>query len=130
MLLVLSTFPDVEKARLVGRQLVTEKLAACVSLLPKTESFFMWEGAMQTSSEVLALIKTTEAVYAGLEARLNELHPYDVPEILALPVSSGLAAYVNWVEATLVQPTPLIEKPADSSLPVDPGSHPASLGDQ
>jgi periplasmic divalent cation tolerance protein len=100
MLLVLSTFPDAPKARLVGKILVTEKLAACVTLVPKAESFFVWEGKMQAASEVLVLFKTSAAVYAALEARLNELHPYDVPEIVAVPVECGLPAYLAWVTET------------------------------
>jgi periplasmic divalent cation tolerance protein len=100
MLLVLSTFPDAPKARLVGKILVTEKLAACVTLVPKAQSFFVWEGEMQEATEVLALLKTSEEVYAALEARLNELHPYDVPEIVALPVERGLPAYLAWVGGT------------------------------
>jgi len=128
MLLVLSTFPDVEKARLVGQQLITEKLAACVSLLPKTQSFFMWEGAMQSASEVLALMKTTASAYPALEARLNELHPYEVPEIIAVPVQSGSPAYVNWVEALCSQPARSAEETASS--PAASGGPPANLGDR
>ena len=99
MVVVLSTFPDAAQARRVGRMLVEERLVACVTLMPKAESFFMWEGAIQTATEVLTLFKTTRVAYPALEVRLNELHPYDVPEIIALPVESGLAAYVGWVEA-------------------------------
>lgn len=101
MWLVLSTFPDTGKARLVGQTLVQESLAACVTLLPKAESFFIWKGEMQEASEVLAIFKTSRAAYPKLEARLNELHPYDVPEIIALPVERGLPGYVDWVETTV-----------------------------
>jgi periplasmic divalent cation tolerance protein len=100
MLLVLSTFPNAAKARLVGKLLVTERRAACVTLLPKAESFFQWEGKMEAASEVVAVFKTSEAAYPALESRLNELHPYDVPEIVAVPVVHGLPAYLEWVTAT------------------------------
>jgi periplasmic divalent cation tolerance protein len=106
MLLVLSTFPNAAKARLVGKLLVAERRAACVTLLPKAESFFEWEGKMEEASEVLAVFKTSESAYAGLEARLNELHPYDVPEIVAVPVARGLPPYLEWVAATCVGPAP------------------------
>lgn len=101
MWLVFSTFPDTDKARLVGQTLVKESLAACVTLLPKAESFFIWKGEMQEASEVLAIFKTSRAAYPKLEARLNELHPYDVPEIIALPVERGLPGYVDWVVASV-----------------------------
>jgi periplasmic divalent cation tolerance protein len=98
MLLVITTFPDAPTGRLIGTALVEEKLAACVNLLPKVESFFFWKGEKQKSTEVLALLKTSEQAYPKLEARLNELHPYDVPEVIAIPVVRGLEAYVKWVE--------------------------------
>ncbi|MGI8603860.1 MAG: divalent-cation tolerance protein CutA [Verrucomicrobiales bacterium] len=97
MLLVITTFPDAPTGRLIGTALVEEKLAACVNLLPRVESFFFWKGKKETANEVIGLLKTSEAAYPRLEARLNELHPYDVPEIIALPITQGLKAYVDWV---------------------------------
>ena len=97
MLLVLTTFPDGVQAREIAGRLVDERLAACVSLLPAVESHYDWDGERQRATEVPAMIKTTEEAYPLLEARLGELHPYEVPEIIALPVASGLPAYLDWV---------------------------------
>ncbi|WP_193210726.1 divalent-cation tolerance protein CutA [Luteolibacter marinus] len=92
---VLCTFPDVEVARRVAGELVTRRLAACVNLVPGVESIYRWEGEVERSGEVLGLIKTT--CYPELEAGLKELHPYEVPEIVALPVGAGLPAYLAWL---------------------------------
>lgn len=92
---VLCTFPDVEKARTITAELVGRRLAACVNLLPGVESIYRWEGKVERAGEVLAVIKTTR--YPELEAALKELHPYEVPEILALPVVAGLAGYLTWL---------------------------------
>ncbi len=97
MFLVLVTFPREEVARDLTHRLVAERLAACATLLPGAISTFRWEGRVQTEPEVLAVLKTSRATYPRLEARLRELHPYDVPEIIALPVETGLAAYLAWV---------------------------------
>lgn len=101
MLVVLCTFPDLETARRVVTTLVTEQLAACFNLVPGAESVYVWEGKLETSAEVLALGKTTEAAWPVLRERLKELHPYEVPEILALPVESGLPEYLKWVEGSV-----------------------------
>ena len=92
---VLCTFPDLDQARQIGAALVERQVAACVNLLPGVESIYRWEGKVERAGEVLALIKT--ARYPDLEAALRELHPYDVPEILALPVAAGLPAYLAWL---------------------------------
>lgn len=94
---VLCTFPDVEKARAIAAELVERRLAACVNLLPGVESIYRWEGKVERAGELLAVIKTTR--YPELEAALKELHPYVVPEILALPVEAGLAGYLKWLGA-------------------------------
>ena len=94
-LVVLCTFPDVEQAREIAAALVERRLAACVNLLPGVESIYCWEGKVERAGEVLGVIKTTR--YPELEAALKELHPYEVPEILALPVAAGLAGYLKWL---------------------------------
>jgi periplasmic divalent cation tolerance protein len=94
---VLCTFPNQDTAQRVGRALVEEKLAACVNVLPHVQSIYRWEGKVESAEEVLAVVKTTEEAYERLETRLKALHPYDVPEIIAIPVERGDAAYVNWV---------------------------------
>ena len=97
VILVFCTFPDAETARQIGTPLVNAKLAACVSLVPGIESIYHWQGKVETSQEVLALFKTTSSRYAELEQRLRELHPYDVPEILAVSPTAVSPAYAQWV---------------------------------
>ena len=96
-LLVFSTFPDAARARAIGRRLVAERLAACVNLLPGVTSIYVWQGKEEESAETLALIKTRRALYPALEARLRELHPYEVPEIVAVELAGGLPAYLQWL---------------------------------
>ena len=100
VLVVLSTWPDLEKARSAARILVEEQLAACANLVPGVESIYRWEGEIETSAEVLMVLKTTSGCYPRLEARIKALHPYEVPEIVSLRVSNGLPAYLRWVAAS------------------------------
>ena len=93
----MSMFPDVEEARTIARTLVEEQLAACANLIPCAESIYWWKGVIESSAEVMAFFKTTEAEYETFEARLKELHPYETPEIVALQPSNGLPAYLQWV---------------------------------
>ena len=99
LLVVLSTFPDAAAARVAAEQLVSERLAACVNVLPGVESIYRWQGKVETSQEVLAVIKTTAERYAELAKRLRELHPYAVPEIVALPAAAVAESYLAWVTA-------------------------------
>ncbi len=98
ILLVFATFPDLARAREIGRILVAERLAACVNVLSApVESIYTWQGQQEEAAETLALIKTTRARYDALQERLRALHPYDVPEIIALPLAAGLPDYLRWV---------------------------------
>lgn len=99
VVVVACTFPEPEVARQIGTLLVERQLAACVNLLPGAESIYAWQGEVHRDSEVLALIKTTAAGYPALQAALLELHPYDVPEVIALPLAAGAPAYLDWVAA-------------------------------
>ena len=96
-LLVISTFPSAEIARQIGTALVEKQLAACVNIAPSIESIFQWKGSVNHETEALALIKTTVAAYPELEKTLGHLHPYDVPEIIALEIAKGSKAYLNWI---------------------------------
>jgi periplasmic divalent cation tolerance protein len=98
VLVVLSTFGSIDEARAVCRHLVEERLAACANLVPTVESIYRWQGAVETATETMAILKTTADGFAKLEARLRELHSYEVPEIVALPVQGGSEAYLRWVE--------------------------------
>ena len=97
VLLVLSTFPDVATARRIGRRLVEEKYAACANIVPLVESIYWWEKKVESANEALVLFKTSAVRYAVLENALRQLHPYEVPEIIALPVERGLPDYLRWV---------------------------------
>lgn len=97
MLVVLTTFPDLESARAVAGKLLDERLAACVSVIGVAESHYVWDGERRCATEVPVLIKTSEEAYSRLEACLREWHPYEVPEIVALPSVRVLEGYGEWV---------------------------------
>lgn len=100
----LCTVPDFESALRLARTLVEERLAACVNVIPRVTSVYRWEGAVQENDEVLLVIKTAASVdLEKMKDRLLTVHPYDVPELLLLPVSYGLEKYVDWI-AQSVQP--------------------------
>jgi periplasmic divalent cation tolerance protein len=103
-LIVLSTFPNTDTARHIATALVEERLAACVNLCPAVQSIYRWQGQVESAEEVLAIIKTTRSAYGALEERLKTLHPYDVPEIIALPVERGLESYVKWLGESVCAP--------------------------
>jgi periplasmic divalent cation tolerance protein len=98
VLLVLTTWPDAEKARAAAHMLVGEKLAACGNLVPGVESIYRWQGKIETSAEVIVIFKTNVTRYPALEVRIRELHSYEVPEIISIPVTRGLPDYLRWVE--------------------------------
>ena len=100
ILVVLTTWPDMEMARAAAHTLVGEKLAACSNVVPGIESIYRWQEKIETSAEVIVIFKTTATSYARLEARLRELHPYEVPEIIAAPILTGLPEYLGWVKSS------------------------------
>jgi periplasmic divalent cation tolerance protein len=95
--LVFCTCPDQETAARIAERLVGDRLAACVNLLPGLTSIYRWQGEVQREAEVLLLIKTVTARLPALTAALRELHPYALPEIIALPITDGLPDYLTWV---------------------------------
>lgn len=96
---VLTTAPDLAVAERLAATLVDERSAACANILPGVRSVYRWKGEVQRDDEVLVVLKTTRDGVPRLRDRLAELHPYDVPEVLALDVSDGLPAYLDWVTA-------------------------------
>jgi periplasmic divalent cation tolerance protein len=98
LLLILSTAPDQETAAVLARTLVESKLAACVNLIPQVTAIYEWQGQLEETGEVLMLIKTTKQNYPAVESALRAQHPYELPEILAVPVDQGLPGYLDWVE--------------------------------
>jgi periplasmic divalent cation tolerance protein len=97
VLLALSTFPDRETARRISNQIVTEKFAACANILPGIESIYRWEEKIETTNETLVFFKLSEDRHSAFQEKLRSLHPYEVPEIIFVPVSNGLPDYVRWV---------------------------------
>jgi periplasmic divalent cation tolerance protein len=102
VILVLCTFPDLEKARQIGTLLVEKQLAACVNLLPAVESIYRWEGKVEQAAEVLGIFKTTREVYPRLSEEMATLHPYDVPEIVALNPEDVAGSYARWVAESVL----------------------------
>ncbi len=99
VLIVLSNCPDAGTAERIGRHLVEQGLAACVNQLAPVSSCYRWRGAVETATEVPLLIKTTRERYPELEAAIRQLHPYDLPEIVAWPLANGYGPYLRWVAA-------------------------------
>lgn len=97
VLLVLSTASSSEEGIGIGRRLVEERLAACVNVVASARSLYWWQGQLQETDEAVLMIKTRRDRYPELERRLQDLHSYSVPEIVAVPIAAGLAAYLGWV---------------------------------
>lgn len=95
--IVLTTCPDADTAGRIARALVEERLAACVNLLPPMRSVYRWKGQVEDASEQLLIIKCSAARFAALSARLRALHPYELPEIIAIPITDGLPEYLAWI---------------------------------
>ncbi len=94
---VLVTTPDPEKAAEIARVLVEEKLAACGSIVPAVRSIYRWEGKVQDDQEALLVLKAPRKRFEELRDRVLKLHPYQVPEVIALPIEAGYDAYIDWI---------------------------------
>jgi periplasmic divalent cation tolerance protein len=99
VLLVFTNLPERAAAERLAEALVAKRLAACINILAPCRSVYRWHGAVQHEEEHPVLIKTTRAAYAELEAEIRAHHPYELPEILAVPIERGLPAYLDWVAA-------------------------------
>ncbi|MDO9010452.1 MAG: divalent-cation tolerance protein CutA [Gallionella sp.] len=97
ILLVITNMPDAATAGKLAQQIIDARMAACVNQLAPCSSTYRWQDKIETASEVPLLIKTTQAAYPRLEALIRAAHPYELPEIIAVPVSVGLPAYLDWV---------------------------------
>jgi|SRR5580704_5131214 periplasmic divalent cation tolerance protein len=115
--IILTTAASPEEARALGRTLVEEQLAACATLIPAVESIYRWKGNIESSNETMLLLKSGVDQLAALETRLRQLHSYEVPEFLVLPVEAGSRAYLDWMLGSLAS----VEKgpPAKASAPED-----------
>ncbi len=98
-LLVLTNCPDEETANSIALAVVEAQLAACVNIMPRVQSIYRWQGVVESATEIPLFIKSTAANYPALEKLIAGLHPYETPEIIALPITQGLPAYLNWVAA-------------------------------
>ena len=96
-LVVLCTCPERQDAERIAHTVVDRRIAACVNVLPGVSSIYRWQGSVDMAEEVLMVIKTTRAQYASLQEAVVSSHPYEVPEIIALPVTVGLPAYLAWL---------------------------------
>jgi len=97
ILLVITNLPDGPSAERLARQLVEARAAACVNQLAPCISTYRWKNNIETATEVPLLIKTTQAAYPRLEKLIREAHPYELPEIIAVPLTAGLPAYMDWI---------------------------------
>jgi periplasmic divalent cation tolerance protein len=102
-LIVFVTTPDKEEAAAIAERLVTERLAACVNIIPAIESVYRWQGNLTKDQEVFLLIKTNAACYTELEQRIQELHSYTTPEIIALKIERGSNSYLEWLNQSLAR---------------------------
>jgi periplasmic divalent cation tolerance protein len=100
-LVVLTNLPDQETALQLAQSLVDKRLAACVNVLDGCTSVYRWQGGIQTDREIPVLIKTRAKGYASLQAEILALHPYQVPEIIALPINRGFEPYLEWICAEM-----------------------------
>ena len=103
-MVVLSTAPDEAVGARIASALVERRLAACVNIVEGVRSLYWWEGKVRDDAEVLLICKTDDAHVTELTAALEELHPYDCPEVVALPVTGGSAAYLSWIGESLGEP--------------------------
>jgi len=101
-LVVLCTCPGTTVAAEIATALIEQRLAACVNRVPGVKSWYRWEGHLEQDEEVLLLAKTTRDRYAALEAMIHQIHPADVPEVIALPVIAGSTRYLDWVSSSTV----------------------------
>ena len=99
--IALTTCGSPDEAARLAQELVSRRLAACVNVVPGVRSFYWWDGQVQDDGEVLLVIKTRVELLPQLEAALRELHSYEVPEFLVLPIADGSAAYLAWIDANL-----------------------------
>jgi periplasmic divalent cation tolerance protein len=100
-IVVLSTCATEKEAEKLARSLVDQRLAACVNVVPRARSFYRWKGAIEAADECLLVIKSSRELFGPLCAALETEHPYDVPEVLALPVVEGETNYLNWLQTNL-----------------------------
>lgn len=103
-IVILCSCPNNKTARTIANKLIESRLAACISIIPGIESIYTWKNKIETSQEHLLLIKTTQTAYTKLEAAIKQWHPYECPEIIALPIQQGSPDYLQWLTDTVTDP--------------------------
>ncbi len=101
--LIMNTCPDLKTARQIAENLINEKLAACVNIMPAGLSVYRWQGKVESAEENLLLIKTHEDKYPEVETMIQKLHPYELPEIIAVPITRGLPDYLSWLNMEITE---------------------------
>lgn len=96
--IILNTCPDQDQANRLANVLIDKNLAACVNIVPGLTSIYKWKGKIQTGTEVLLIIKTRSDCYAGIESTIRSQHPYELPEIISVPLENGLKNYLDWID--------------------------------
>lgn len=104
-ILVLTTFPDIDTAQRMSREMVQSKLAACVNIVAAGQSIYMWKGKICQETEHIAVIKTTDNCYPELENYIKKQHPYELPEIISTPITNGSKDYLDWITNGLKEHT-------------------------
>lgn len=99
VILIITNLPDKASAEMLAQRLIAERLAACVNMLAACTSVYHWQGNVETAQEIPVLIKTTRQHYEAIEQTIREVHPYELPEIISVPLAGGLPAYLDWVAA-------------------------------
>ncbi len=102
-IVVMITVPDKAVGHEIARAVVEARLAACVNIVGPITSIYSWQGAIEESSEYLLVGKSTRALFAALADKVNQLHPYEVPEIISLPITDGLPAYLQWIDESTLE---------------------------
>ena len=99
--LILCNCPDITAAEQLAQHLVKERLAACVNLVPGIRSVYQWQGSIETAQEIMLLIKTQTVLYPAIEEAIKRLHPYEIPEIIAVAIADGSGDYLKWMDSCL-----------------------------
>ena len=98
--IILNTCPDRDSAIKIANILIEEELAACVNIIPGLTSVYKWKGELKTGTEVLLMIKTRATLYSQVESRIQDLHDYELPEILSVSIERGLPPYLDWIDTS------------------------------
>ena len=98
VLLVISNLPDIDSAESLARTVLEQRLAACVNIMPACRSLYWWKGQIEQSAEIPVFFKTTRRRFAALQTCIRAHHPYELPEVIAIPLTDGLPEYLRWVD--------------------------------